>query len=284
MILRAIASGVLIGLIAANVWPVLFHAFGAPAVFVEFGFLAGYLWWASGHGPPARLAATRVDSFRATRMSVRQWSWGVLAAVGFAGTIHSSLILLFRLVPFPAQAFHSGYDLSFIESVPTQWLVCVVGALSAAVCEETGFRGYMQRPLEIRLGPWRAILTSSVFFTLLHLNQAWAAIGVLPIVLAAGLLLGWLASASGSLLFGMIGHWLMDIGLFAYWWAQIAGSFSQRPISESGPDLAFAVECAAPLLAFAILRIAIHRLRKLSIIEAQDRPRGAIVGPPSKLD
>ena len=32
----------------------------------------------------------------------------------------------------------------------------------------------------------------------------------------------------------MIGHILMDIGLFAYWWTGIAGDFTARPIAEDG--------------------------------------------------
>jgi membrane protease YdiL (CAAX protease family) len=126
-----------------------------------------------------------------------------------------------------------------------QWLACVVSALSAGVCEETGFRGYMQRPIENRHGPVVAILVSSLLFMLIHLTKSWALIGMVPIVFGAGLLLGTLARASGTLLFVMLGHWIMDIGLFAYWWSQIAGTFRQRPIFETGMDLAFGIACAA---------------------------------------
>ena len=34
----------------------------------------------------------------------------------------------------------------------------------------------------------------------------------------------------------MIGHTMMDIGLFAYWWSGVAGTFSVRPVSETGID------------------------------------------------
>jgi membrane protease YdiL (CAAX protease family) len=115
--------------------------------------------------------------------------------------VNAALVLLFRIEPFPSAAFHRGYDFSFIRSRSMQWLACIVSALSAAVCEETGFRGYMQRPIENRHGPGLAILISSLFFMLLHLNKSWALIGMVPIVFGAGLMLGTLARVSGTLLF-----------------------------------------------------------------------------------
>jgi len=60
------------------------------------------------------------------------------------------------------------------------------------------------------------ILISSLLFMALHLTKGWATAGMVPIVLGAGILLGLLARSSGSLIPGMIGHILMDIGLFAF--------------------------------------------------------------------
>jgi len=68
----------------------------------------------------------------------------LLAAVFFAATVHASIVVLFRLVPFPMAAFREGYNFSFITTRPLQWIAVVMSALSAGVCEETGFRGYMQ--------------------------------------------------------------------------------------------------------------------------------------------
>jgi hypothetical protein len=55
----------------------------------------------------------------------------------------------------------------------------------------------------------------------------------------------------------------MDIGLFAYWWTQIAGTFSQRPIFEVGVDLFFIAECGVFTLALGLTLMAIGRLRRL---------------------
>ena len=264
VVIRAVITGILVGLTAANVWPLLLIKLGAPiASAAEIVFLAVYMWWASGGGPPARFKAVRADYFRATQLSGAQWVWGVIAALAFAATVHAAIVLLFRFVPFPAEAFHKGYDFSFIPSRQLQWLAVVVSALSAGVCEETGFRGYMQRPIENRHGPSVAILVSSLFFLLLHLNKDWALIGMVPIVFGAGVLLGVLARASGTLLFCMLGHWIMDIGLFAYWWTQIAGTFGQRPIAETGMDQAFYFECGAFAAVLIVLVVAMARLQRL---------------------
>jgi membrane protease YdiL (CAAX protease family) len=96
----------------------------------------------------------------------------MVAALCFAVTIHASIVLLFRFVPFPAAQFHQGYDFSFIPTAPLRWLAVVISAASAGICEETGFRGYMQRPMELRHGAPVAILISSFFFTVLISRRA----------------------------------------------------------------------------------------------------------------
>ena len=141
--------------------------------------------------------------------------------------------MLFRFTSYPAAAFRHGYDLSFIPSQPLRWVAVVVSATSAGICEETGFRGFMQQPIEQRHGASVAVFISSLFFLAAHLAQAWASLGIVPIVFGAGVLLSLLAWSAGSLIPGIIGHFLMDVGLFAYWWTGIAGDFTARPITET---------------------------------------------------
>lgn len=264
VIVRAVGVGLVIGLVAANVWPLLLLKLGMPvAAAAEALFLALYVWWAAGGGPPKRWRTARAENFRVRALSGAEWFWGLIAAMFFAATVHAAMVVLFRLVPFPAEAFHHGYEFSMIPDVRLQWLAVIVSAASAGICEETGFRGYMQRPIEQRHGALVAILISSLFFMLLHLNKDWALIGMVPIVFGAGLLLGLLARASRSLVFCMIGHTIMDVGLFAYWWTQIAGTFSQRPISETGMDRGFYLECGVLAVALLVTVVAIARLRRL---------------------
>jgi membrane protease YdiL (CAAX protease family) len=270
--LRAIIVGIVIALAAANVWPLLLLSLGAPlAAAAEAVFLAFYLWWASGRGPPISSQGARGAAFRRGTLSPVQWTWGLAAAIFFAATIHAAIVLLFRLVPFPVEAFRQGYDFSFIPSLPLKWLAVVVSATSAGICEETGFRGYMQQPIERRHGAATAIFLSSLFFMLLHLAKGWALVGMVPIVFGAGVLLGLLAWSSESLIPGMIGHIVMDIGLFAYWWTGIAGEFTARPISETGVDQPFLFTCTALATALLVVLLAIWRLRRIKTL----RPNGS---------
>ena len=259
--LRAIVSGLLIALTAANVWPVLLVSLAVPlASITEVIFLSFYIWWAAGGGPPGSTQQSRAFAFRHRAMTATDWFWSIVAAIFFAVTIHAAIVLLFRFVPFPKEAFRHGYNLSFIPSLPLKWLAVVVSAASAGICEEIGFRGYMQRPIEQRHGAPIAILVSSLFFTLVHLNKTWATLGMVPIVLLAGVLLGLLAWSAGSLIPCIIGHGVMDIGLFAYWWTGIAGDFTARPIFEGGVDVSFAIAC---LVFAASLLIVLHAMSKL---------------------
>jgi membrane protease YdiL (CAAX protease family) len=261
--LRAIICGLLIALPAANVWPLLLLKLGVPlATIAEALFLGTYVWWARGGGPPRTTQAARATAFRRGRLSPKQWFWGITAALFFAATIHSSIVLLFRFVPFPTAAFRQGYDFSFIPSLPLKWLAVVVSATSAGICEETGFRGYLQHPIEQRHGALVAILISSLFFTVLHLSKAWAMAGMVPIVFGAGILLGLLAWSSGSLIPAMIGHVVMDIGLFAYWWTGVAGDFTARPVSETGVDRPFFIACIVFTMSLYLVLLAISRVRR----------------------
>jgi membrane protease YdiL (CAAX protease family) len=261
--LRAIVSGLLIALVAANVWPVLLVNLGVPlATISEAVFLSLYIWWATGGGPPRKTQDSRAFAFRRRALSSTRWFWGIVAAVFFAVTIHTAIVLLFRFVPFPKEAFRHGYNFSFIPSLPLKWLAVVVSATSAGICEETGFRGYMQRPIERRHGAPIAIVVSSLLFTLLHLNKTWATLGMVPIVFLAGILLGLLAWSAGSLVPGIIGHVLMDIGLFAYWWTGIAGDFTARPITETGIDVSFSIACVVFIASLLIVLYAISTLRR----------------------
>ena len=260
--IRAILSGLVIALVPANVWPNLLVSLSTPAAaLVEVIFLGFYLYWTTGGGPPRKTRDSRQHAFRSRQLSREQWLWGIIGAIFFAVTVHASIVVLFRFVQFPLAAFRRGYDLSFIPTLPLKWLAVIVSAISAGVCEETGFRGYMQRPIEECYGAVIAIFISTVFFTVVHLNKAWSLVAMVPIVFGAGLLLGILAWSAQSLIPSMIGHVMMDIGLFAYWWTGIAGEFSARPLHETGVDGLFVFACVTALVSLLVTLFAISRLR-----------------------
>ena len=270
--LRASIVGFLIAAVAANVWLLLLLNLGVQlAAVIEAIFLAFFLWWARGGGPPSAFRVARARAFRHDKLASRQWLWGLVAAVFFAATVHASIVLLFRVVYYPAVAFRQGYDLSFIPSQPLRWVAVVVSAASAGICEEIGFRGFMQQPIEQRQGVSVAVFISSFLFLALHLTKAWASLGMVPIVFGAGILLGLLAWSAGSLIPGIIGHFVMDVGLFAYWWTGIAGDFTARPITETGVDRPFLIACCVFATSLVVVLLAIWKLRESASTDALTR-------------
>jgi membrane protease YdiL (CAAX protease family) len=167
------------------------------------------------------------------------WKWSMLAAMLFVVVVQSGFVTTFRIIEFPAEAFSAGYR-SGAAPLWAAWLFIIMASLVAGICEEIGFRGYMQVPLEKRYGPTISLVIVSIVFVISHLNQAWAP-PVLFHIFAISVMLGILAYASGSLIPCIIGHTVMDIPSFAYWWTDVAGTFDKRPISETGVDAHFVV-------------------------------------------
>jgi membrane protease YdiL (CAAX protease family) len=245
--IRAVVLGVLVSSIGVYAWLVVGTLVPAPWSIVLMGSLlwlyVGYFrgrWW------PKSTAEARKSRFRAIRMPSAVWKWSLVAALLIVVVWQSGMVLTFRLVEFPAEAFVAGYDL---EAMPPwlAWLAVLMASLVAGICEETGYRGYMQVPLEARYGPAVAIAMVSILFLLIHLGQVWAP-PVLLHLFALSVVLGILAYASGSLLPGMIAHTGLDIINFSYWWTDVAGTFDKRPVGETGID--------AHLLFWALLFVA----------------------------
>src|SRR6266481_5769277 len=79
--LRAIFAGFLIAAAAANVWLLLLLNLGVQlAAAIEAIFLALFLWWARGGGPPSATQAARAKTFRRGKLTSKQWLWGLIGA------------------------------------------------------------------------------------------------------------------------------------------------------------------------------------------------------------
>ncbi len=88
-------------------------------------------------------------------------------------------------------------------------------AVTAGLCEEWLFRGYLVWVLQAWIGVWAAAGVSMVIFGLGHLYQGRA---YAPRAFVAGAVMGLLALATGSLLPGMLLHAVVDLmgGWFGY--------------------------------------------------------------------
>jgi sodium transport system permease protein len=134
---------------------------------------------------------------------LRRTHWAAIpAAAVLALALHPSVMLIHYLLQKLYPVNEALLKLNSVFSGGSPWLLAVVLALTPAVCEELAFRGFILSGLR-RLGnPWRAIVFTSLFFAFSHgsiMQQAIAA-GLL------GLVLGYVAVQSGSILPGMAFH------------------------------------------------------------------------------
>lgn len=168
------------------------------------------------------------------------WKWGLTAAALFVIIVQASFVVTFRLVDFPAAKFTADYKQLDAFPLWQAWALLIMGSVVAGICEETGFRGYMQAPLERKFGPVAAIATTSFIFMLVHLSHSWA-YPILPHIFFASVLLGVLAYRTGSLIPGIIGHAILDIFDYSVWWTDLTGGFQKQTIFKTGVDLHFVI-------------------------------------------
>lgn len=93
----------------------------------------------------------------------------------------------------------------FEEVMKVSWGYVAIG-LMVPIAEEIVFRGAIQHTLQVALGkryPCIAIVISALIFGFIHLNKAQ---GVHAFVI--GLLLGWMFYRTGSILPGLVFHWV----------------------------------------------------------------------------
>lgn len=237
VLVRAIVSGLFVMFAGVGVWLFCLAVIPAPwSVIVMGGALWLYWKYFSGSWWPRSTAEARSKNFRSAKLSADAWKWGLAGTFLFLVIYQSTTILTFRLVEFPAEAA-ADYGLDVLP-LWEAWITIIMAALVAGVCEEVGFRGYMQVPLEERYSPMAGISIVSIMFTVFHLNQAWAG-PVLFQIFAFSLLFGILSYASGSLIPSIIGHTIMDIFNFAFWWTDLGGDFEIQAIATTGVDPLF---------------------------------------------
>jgi membrane protease YdiL (CAAX protease family) len=237
VLIRAIVIGAIVETIGVGVWVLCLAVIPAPwSVVVMGGILWLYWKYFSGSWCPRSTTDARSKNFRAVKLSAAVWKWGLVGTFLFVVVLQSAGVLTFRLKEFPAEA---AADYGF-EALPVweAWIVIVMGSLVAGICEETGFRGYMQVPLEERYGPAAGIAIVSIMFTVFHLGQAWAG-PVLFQIFGISVLFGVLAYTSGSLIPSIIGHTIMDIVNFAFWWTDLGGHIEWQTITVTGIDPLF---------------------------------------------
>lgn len=212
-----IALGLLVSFVGLAPWVIMVRINASVRPDIPWAALATLVWlalfiaWLNGAGPPGRWKAARHYRLRLWRSGSNGWSRdGIGTTLGLMA-LTAVLAFLWTLLGSPEQP----PDLSEYRSTIYLVSIVITGPLVAGVVEEAAYRGYMQRGLE-RFGACSAIVVSALVFALAHGVHGLEALVLLgPGIFMAGIVYGLLAYHCGSIVPGMIMHFLGDLA-FTY--------------------------------------------------------------------
>jgi sodium transport system permease protein len=231
---------------------------------------------------PALLMTIMLTTSPRQTLLLRWPRWAALpGAALLAVVLHPATNVLqaavMRLYPLSDEMQHALGALESMFAEAPWWQILLVVAAVPAVCEELAFRGFILAGFR-RLGsPWRAIGLSAVFFGLSHGIMQQSLIASL-----VGVLIGWLAIQTGSILPGMVFHLVHNA--LAVLPARIPQSVAAEwpvvgylfhPSDQGGVAFPWPVVAVGGLAGLAILAW----LARLSEVEPASAPRpGQIAG------
>ena len=262
LVLRSILIGFGVSSLGVGIWTIVAISLPGPWSVLLMGTILIFFWmYFSGKWKPVNTQAFRRFCIRKINLKKPVWIWGLVAAFFIVLFLHSSWILTFRIVEFQPEIFKT---LSFINDVPAlqAWSAIIGISMVAGICEEIGYRGYLQKPLEQKYGPIVAISISSIIFIVIHLHQAWL-VSILVPAFFVSFMIGYLAYATNSLIPGIIAHVTFDIINVSYWWSDVMGTFERKPISMTGVDNHFIITVVVVVLSTVLFIVSIRKLLKL---------------------
>ncbi len=122
-------------------------------------------------------------------------------------------------------------------SIPEAGLIILIVAVVPALCEETMFRGFVQRSFEFKMTPFKAALLTAIFFGLYHFNPY----GLIALT-ALGFYLGYASYSSNSIILAMFLHFLNNFSaIMIYFAAGNKDLLDNTVATNSDAKLAFIV-------------------------------------------
>lgn len=182
------------------------------------------------------IVASAVYSVVLLYVFIRKKWWSIPSENDFVRTKPWSLLLWSLLVGFGWLIPMSAFDelLPDMPNVVGDEMTALMNndfgfftlCLFAPFIEEVMFRGGILRTLlPVMPSRWQAIALSALLFALIHMNPAQ-----MPSAFIAGLFLGWIYSRTGSILPGVIYHWVNNTTVFVM--CRLMPQFANSGISE----------------------------------------------------
>ena len=216
LIARSIISGLLVTFSGLLPWSILFgiNVTVSPAIPWSIVVCGVYLFFWNRFVKGNELTITtrsrseRYRSITSNSVDTRVYIFGGLFSIGLL----LLMMAAYRYFEIPIQELP-------IKNINPVVVAIYFGVASfvAGLCEEVGFRGYLQQPIEQKNGVVTAITISTLLFTVLHFNAA-EAIRLTPFYVLGGINFGvmaWLGeSLRPSILFHTITNFLSYLMLW----------------------------------------------------------------------
>jgi sodium transport system permease protein len=175
----------------------------APHTFRDFAVLAGVTQLVVVATPALLMTIMLTRSPSQTLLLRRPPLLAPLAAVALALTLHPAVNVLqtwvTRLYPLNEQIVAELEGL--LGNQDSLWILLLVIGVLPAICEELAFRGFILSGLRHAGHKWTAIAISSIFFGATHAIFQQSLVACL-----VGMVLGYLAVQSGSILTSILFH------------------------------------------------------------------------------
>lgn len=239
-------------------------------------------------GTPALLMTIMFTASPAATLLLRRPPWAAVPmALALAVVLHPFAQAVNRLVQvlYPVnRQVREQLESMLASGADAPWQMLLVLAIVPAIFEELAFRGFILSGFRHLGHKWRAIVMSALFFGIAH-----AVLQQSIVAAVLGVLLGFLAVQTGSVLPGIVFHVAHNaIALFSP--QCVEGSLARWPWLEgllgTGPDgiayhpaLMFSAGLAAMLILYWFHRLAYTRSSEESLQETIDlRTQHALAG------
>ena len=221
-----------------------------------------------GKGIPKSTQKNRHLWMRANALALKQRKWSWISAILLGAAILVFIILGAQLMDVPSGQINQIERIS-VYPFWTILSLIIMTSLVAGIMEEISFRGYMQKPMEIRYGPKKAILIVALFFTLLHLPNATITPQLIPIFFVGSIGWGVLAYLTNSIIPGIVMHCIVDLISYLWIWRNLefAKIIYSENIIKNGIDMPFMILLFVLL---ALLLVLMYSFRKLHGINTQN--------------
>lgn len=259
LVITAVGQGVWGGLAYANLATTPAIPWAPLMMAALLALLIGVL---SGRIGPRRGAAARRALLPLKAVPAAAWTWSLVAGACGIAALAGLWITLGELTRMRPNLLPS------IAGVPKPTVIAflIMGIIAAPLSEEAGFRGYAMGLVRRVMPDAWALFVVSILFALVHLTQGLYPTKLL-VYLLAGLMFGYTAWRTGSLLPAMVVHSAADLTFFTLVWP---GDAHRPHVTLASAGQVFWLQAG---LTLALAALALFAYARLAAVTAGAAPR-----------